>query len=353
MIDTQTTKWITSILLTVSICLLVTSLPGYSHTQAAPATPDVQGTDTAPAQVASCAALTSTPERFAFAVTADMRMFSGPTYDTTQYFRGATEAIVNAGSSAFMVSPGDIDPTTDVMWTITHTMGITYTWYPVVGNHELPVLGEQPYIGANMDWLRAYDYGTVNPGPSGCPETTYSFDHKNAHFVMLNEYCDTAGDTETDGDIPDHLYNWLVNDLDSTDKPHVFVFGHEPAYPQPDADNGRLRHVGDSLDQPDHEANRDRFWSLLESKGVTAYICGHTHNYSGVKIDNVWQLDAGHARGLGDTGARSTFIIVCVDDTAVTFEAHRDDAGGGDYTLMHIGVLTGTYHHLPLVMRSP
>jgi hypothetical protein len=250
-----------------------------------------------------------------------------------------------------MVSPGDIDPTTDVMWTITQTMGITYTWYPVVGNHELPGSGTEPYSGANMDWLRAYDYGPVNPGPSGCPETTYSFDHGNSHFVMLNEYCDTGGDTITDGDIPDHLYNWLVNDLNNTDKTHVFVFGHEPAYPQPDADNGRERHMADSLNL--YPTNRDRFWSLLESKGVTAYICGHTHNYSAVKIDGVWQLDAGHARGIGDTGARSTFLFVRVDGPAVTFEAYRDDAGGGPYTRMHTGILTGTHHYLPLLTGSP
>jgi hypothetical protein len=349
--ESLTTHWSRPILVALSVSLMAASLPRCSPTQAAPMIPDVQHTDAASAQVTSCSALESTPDRFAFAVTADMRKYSGPTYHSTQYFRGATEAIANVGSSAFMVSPGDIDPTIDVVWTITSTLGITYTWYPVVGNHELPDQGDEPYIGANMDWLRAHDYGTVNPGPSGCPETTYSFDYKNSHFVMLNEYCDTGGDTVTDGKIPDHLYNWLITDLDNTDKTHVFVFGHEPAFPQPDADNGRSRHVGDSLDQ--YPTDRDRFWSLLESKGATAYICGHTHNYSAVKIDNVWQLDVGHARGIGDTGARSTFVIVCVDDASVTFEAHRDDASGGDYTLMHVGVLTGTHQHLPLVIRSP
>ncbi len=300
-------------------------------------------------------ALDQETDPFTFAVTADMRNFSGPgTYDTSEYFRGACEAIADVGRGAFMVSPGDIDPTTHVMWTITQTLGITYTWYPVVGNHELPGDGEESYPGANMDWLRAYDYGTVNPGPSGCPETTYSFDYGNSHFVMLNEYCDIGGDTVWDGNVPDHLYNWLVDDLDATDKAHVFVFGHEPAYPQPDADNGRERHVGDSLDKyPD---NRNRFWSLLESEGVVAYICGHTHNYSAVKIGGVWQLDAGHARGMGDDPpaprARSTFILIHVDGPVVIYETYRDDASGSTYTLMHSGVLTGTVYYLPVVMRG-
>jgi hypothetical protein len=269
---------------------------------------------------------------FSFAITADMRVFSGPgQYDTSQYFRGACESLAAQGGGDFMVSPGDIDPPSDVSWTIKSTLGESYTWYPGVGNHELPGAGYESSHGATMDWLRSYAYGTVNPGPSGCPETTYSFDHGNAHFVMLNEYCDASGDTATSGDVPDHVYDWLAEDLEGTDRTHVFVFGHEPAYPQPDADNGRIRHVGDSLDQ--YPANRDRFWSLLGQHGVDAYVCGHTHNHSLVNLDGVWQLDAGHARGLGDTGARSTFVLVRVEGDYVTYEAYRDDANGGPYVL--------------------
>jgi hypothetical protein len=289
---------------------------------------------------------------FAFAVTADMRSYSGPgTYDTSQYYRGAVEAIGALGDSAFMVSPGDIDPPDGVLWTITRTLGITYTWYPVVGNHELPGQGNESAWGANMAWLNSYDYGAVNPGPSGCPTTTYSFDVQNAHFVILNEYCDVTGDDVTSGDVPDHLYNWLAADLSATVQAHIFVFGHEPAYPQPDADNGRERHVGASLDK--HPANRDRFWALLRDRGVAAYICGHTHNYSAVQIDGVWQVDAGHARGLGDTGARSTFLMVHIRGGLVTLGAYRDDANGGAYTLMHGETLFARhYHYLPLVLRS-
>ena len=162
-------------------------------------------------------------------------------------------------------------------------MGTDYLWYPVVGNHELPGDGSEAYLGANMDYLRAYNYdanGTgvppdiVNTGPTGCPETTYSFDYENAHFVVLNEYCDVGGDDVTSGDMPDHLYDWLVADLQGTNKEHIFVFGHEPAYPQPDADNGRERHVGDSLDQ--YPTNRNRFWTLLRNEGVGGlYLRAH------------------------------------------------------------------------------
>ena len=56
---------------------------------------------------------------------------------------------------------------------------------------------------------------------SACEETTYSFDYDNAHFVVLNVYCDENSDIDTsaDGEISDHLYDWLVLDLEATTKP--------------------------------------------------------------------------------------------------------------------------------------
>jgi predicted phosphodiesterase len=287
---------------------------------------------------------------FTFVVTADNRNYTGPgVYDTSQYFRGAMEAIALQGGGDWMISPGDIDPPANSYWTITSTLGTDYLWYPAVGNHELPGAGSEAFYGANMDWLRSYDYdpngsGTppdiVNIGPSGCPTTTYSFDYENAHFVMLNEYCDIGGDTATDGDIPDHLYEWLAADLAATAKPIIFVFGHEPAYPQPDADNGRLRHLGDSLDK--YTAHRDRFWNLLKDERVLVYVCGHTHNYSIIQIDDMWQLDVGHARGAGDTGAPSTFVMIHVDGSIVTYDTYRDTHDGVyDYAdITHTGTLS-------------
>jgi hypothetical protein len=289
---------------------------------------------------------------FSFVVAADMRYFAGPGYyDTPQYFRGAAEAIAAVGGGAFMISPGDIDPPDDVLWTIRQTMGVTYTWYPVIGNHELPGDSQESEYGANLAWLNGYDYGEVNVGPSGCPTTTYSFDHSTAHFVVLNQYCDSSGDDVTTGDVTDHVYEWLASDLESTDKEYVFVFGHEPAYPQPDADNGRLRHLGDSLDE--YPERRDRFWGLLREKGVAAYTCGHTHNYSAVRIEGVWQLDVGHARGIGDTRAMSTFAVIEVGEGFVRYEVYRDDANGGSYTRKHGGYFrTVNEEYLPLVVKG-
>lgn len=268
---------------------------------------------------------------FTFAVTSDIHQFAGSgEYDNSSYFRGAVEAIADHSLSAFMVTAGDMDPPANVLWTVDQVLGSSYRWYPLVGNHDTD-------SAAYTQWLRAFDYGTVQPGPFGCPKTTYSFDYGNTHFVMLNVYCDLAGEDATYGDIPDHLYNWLVTDLQATQKEHILVFGHEPAYPLPDVDTGRVRHEGDSLDaDPVH---RDRFWNLLVSEGVTAYICGHTHNYSLENFNGVWQLNEGITSGLGDVEVPGTFSLIHIDGPVVTYETYRDDMNGGPYTLRYQGFL--------------
>ena len=266
---------------------------------------------------------------FKFVVIADMREYAGSgTYDQSKYFKGVCEAITNLGLNAFTICPGDLDPPDKVNWTIKQYLGDAYVWYPVAGNHEAET-------SSDMRWLRNYNEGgnslpnIVNIGPKGCEETTYSFDYENAHFAVINEYYDGTSDRGTDGDVVDALYDWLAADLAATTKPHIFVIGHEPAYPQPDADNGRVRHLGDSLDK--YPAHRDRFWNLLRERGVLAYICGHSHCYSSIKINGVWQLDVGHCRGAGDTEIPSTLLTIDVvgdNINDVIFKAYRDDHEG-------------------------
>jgi hypothetical protein len=289
---------------------------------------------------------------FSFFIVADIRNYAGlGTYDSSQYFRGAAEDIASFGFDSFIITPGDMDPTQGVYWTITQTLGMNYTWYPVIGNHELPGFSNETNHGENLRWLQSFDYGAVNPGPEGCPKTSYSFDYQSAHFVMLNEYCDENGPDNRDGDISNHIYTWLESDLNNTAQPIVIVIGHEPAFPQPDNDNGRIRHLGDSLDK--YSDNRDRFWDLLKEQRVLAYICGHTHNYSIINIGGVWQIDAGHARGLGDIGAPSTYVRIHVSSSSVWFETFRDNTQGGSYQRRHSGfLLVSKNNYFPLIIND-
>jgi len=50
-----------------------------------------------------------------------------------------------------MVSPGDIDPPENVRRSIIQTLDASYSWYPMMGNHEAESL-------VYMEWLRNFDY---------------------------------------------------------------------------------------------------------------------------------------------------------------------------------------------------
>ncbi len=263
---------------------------------------------------------------FSFAITADMRKYSGKgKYDNDEYFAGVVKAIKRFSKTAFMISPGDIDPPSKVYWTIKKYMGENYLWFPVIGNHEAETKSD-------MEWLLNYHIdknGKIPPnivrwGPENCKKTTYSFDYKNTHFIALNEYCEGYNKLKNSGgNIDKELFEWLEKDLNKTNKKNIFVMGHSPAYPMPDYESVRIRHEKSSLGN--HPKNRTKFWRLLKKRNVIAYICGHTHNYSITDIAGVWQIDAGHSRGIGDMGSKSTFIIIDIQGKNIFYKTYRLD----------------------------
>ena len=192
---------------------------------------------------------------------------------------------VYGNEGEFHIACGDLDPLPGTYETLKDVFGPQIKFYPILGNHDLD------YINWYIDYYNNKLDGNVNPGPLNGEETSYSFDYQNAHFVILNFYFDGESHTGTDGDVVDELYNWLENDLENNTQPFIFLFGHDPAFPE-------NRHVGDSLDQ--YEENRDRFWQLLVDNKASAFFCGHTHYYYSKEIDGVWQIDLGSARETGD-----------------------------------------------------
>lgn len=264
---------------------------------------------------------------FHFTVTADMRGFHTD-------FGNLLQAINDGpGPGAFHISVGDIDNTIpENRAVIDNKFGSTFLWYPIIGNHE-------EESADDMVWLRdEYNNGnslrtalknfTNQDGPTGTAETTYTWNYGRAHFVVLNEYWNggtaAGSDVATDGDVVSALYNWLSANLEANTKPLVFVFGHEPAFPQ-------NRHIGDSLDK--YPTNRNAFWTLLEDKRVQVYFCGHTHSYSKHQEEggNVWQFDAGNA-GNNTDGNGFTYFDVVVSNNRVTVNVYRDPDGSGPGT---------------------
>jgi hypothetical protein len=133
----------------------------------------------------------------------------------------------------------------------------------------------------------------------------------------------------------------------------------------PDIDNNQLRYQEDSLNK--YPKNCYDFHQLLRRFNVIAYICGHTHNTSIAKINEIWQIDVGQARGIESffpdmfvdglsendclrnqykvtfwenaNLARSTFFKIVTGMDKTRIEIYRDDARGGDYSLCHTEIL--------------
>jgi hypothetical protein len=285
-------------------------------------------------------AVAAPPEQttsFSFFVAGDMRKYAGVGYRDPGYFLTALDAMRSVGPGAFIILPGDLDPATAfAREAVTSTLGAACAFYPVIGNHDAESPGTMTYIrGLNAGGTKLPN--VVRRGPPRCEETMYAFDWSDAHVVVLNEYFDGKSDTGADGDVTDATFAWLGEDLSSTTKPFIFVVGHVPAHVFPDMTSGRMRHEGGGLEV--NPAHRDRFWKLLKDRHVTAYFCGHSHNASAKKIDGVWQLDSGAARGKGDTGAPSTFIKITVGDRDCRYEYYRADANGLNYKVALAGSL--------------
>ena len=128
------------------------------------------------------------------------------------------------------------------------------------------------------------------PGLPPYRGSVYSFDYAGCHFVQLNsDYWYSSHPEQRPGNpfgrlLPGQL-DWFEKDVAKAKKSgarHIFVFVHEPAFP-----NGG--HVSDSLwggGKPEGVAARDRFWSAATRAGVTAVFSGHEHNYSRTLIDS-------------------------------------------------------------------
>ena len=133
--------------------------------------------------------------------------------------------------------------------------------YPVRGNHEADA------IGSADAWLSAFTGEDALPtrGPAGEVGFSYAFEVENALFVGLDDYVSL------------HRVNqaWLDAELAASTLPHVFVFGHEPAF--------KSFHT-DCLGSAPLE--RDAFWSSLSRAGAKVYLTAHDHFRDLARIDD-------------------------------------------------------------------
>jgi predicted MPP superfamily phosphohydrolase len=133
--------------------------------------------------------------------------------------------------------------------------------YPVRGNHENDAFGSAEAWKASFTGNRSLP----GNGPAGEEGLSYSFTFKNSLFVAVDEY------------VTIHQANqpWLDSLLTANTLPHVFVFGHEPAF--------KYFHT-DCMD--DVVDARNTFWKSLTKSGAKVYLCGHDHFRDLSRIDD-------------------------------------------------------------------
>lgn len=127
---------------------------------------------------------------------------------------------------------------------------------PIVGNHD---------ANAISSWIQVFGPDIPDDGPSGELDRTYSYTYDNVLVLGLDNYVNAGRVNQA----------WVDSVLAANTRPHVFAFGHMPAF--------KANHT-DCLD--DYPTQRDAFWTSLKNAGARAYFCGHDHFYDHARIDD-------------------------------------------------------------------
>jgi len=143
--------------------------------------------------------------------------------------------------------------------------------YPLRGNHDAE--GVKPAVDptgalskAGWDNIFTGSYSLPGNGPSGEENITFSFTHENTFMVVLDQYGTHSNRVNQ---------NWLDSQFVSNTQPHVFVFGHAPAF--------KVFHSG-CLD--DYPTERNNFWDSIALECGRIYFASHDHLYNHARIDD-------------------------------------------------------------------
>jgi hypothetical protein len=205
--------------------------------------------------------------------------------------------------------------------------------YPIRGNHnDGPERLALPPLPANLEpppgtpermkiaFREAFPESYIpRNGPAGEEGLTYSFGHKNAFIIGLDQY--TGGQHKVN-------QGWLDRQLAENKNPHVFVYGHEPAFETNHKDNLAF-----------FSKERDLFWNSLGKAGGRVYFCGHDHFYNRALIpdsagNEIRQIIVGtgggtlkawagkyadpRVRGEFHDGDHSGYVLVTVEEKKAT-----------------------------------
>jgi hypothetical protein len=166
-------------------------------------------------------------------------------------------------------------------------------FFPVPGNHD--VLGGNGRPNPQLERIYRETWGDLY----------YSFDYRNAHFVVL----DTDYRTES-GRIGTEQIQWLEEDLGKNrDKDHIFVFFHRP-----------LANL----------ENRGALHRLFVQYGVRAVFYGHWHHYEYQEEGGIGYAMTNATGSMGtdipEAGNFHHFILASVRDRDFRFAIVKADS---------------------------
>ncbi|MEZ4775356.1 MAG: metallophosphoesterase [Bacteroidia bacterium] len=215
-------------------------------------------------------------EAFSFAITGDHTEGASGRFD--QIIAG-----VSLIGPAFMIQNGNMiaGKTTDTELLRQQWQAFRQQIRPLDGIQFFPVPGTRDVSGkdGNIKVQKIYQeqWGSLY----------YSFDYKNAHFIVLHS------NDSTEANIAALQTNWLTHDLiKNQEKDHIFVFVHHPAT--------KLR-------------NATEMHRLFAEYGVSAVFCGHAPGYEYSEKDGIAYV---MTNGSGKSGFTDNdfFLLVSVRD---------------------------------------
>jgi 3',5'-cyclic AMP phosphodiesterase CpdA len=284
----------------------------------------------------------ASPE-FEFAIMSDSRAgvgggersFAGVNYHklsrfTIDAYQNGADFVVFSGDlvNGYTTSMDDYHRQLGAWKDATEQVGCYIPIYEVMGNHEslVDVYDDGSSYGIEFD---KQDDGTnksaetifaeefVNPdGGSPDPENTtapsyaenvYYFDYGNTRVIAFNTnywWCshpeDFGGNLE--GYVMDNQLAWIKDVLDAASDDgaieHIFMFAHEPAFPNGghlhDAQwynggesSGNEDYYGNPLNRTHVIERRDALWEAISQDGkVVAVFFGDEHNYNRMSVDD-------------------------------------------------------------------
>jgi len=197
----------------------------------------------------------STDESFSFVVFGDNR-------DGDEIFMALIDKVNQEKNIAFAVNTGDLVPNGSEKGYQNYLKMISsleVQLYNVPGNHDM--------VKGGYKRFKKY-FGPYY----------YSFDHKNSHFIILNNaFKESFGVKQ---------FNWLKKDLVRTKKENIFVFMHKPCFDPSEIFKDHImsgRKVTEEL------------MALFKKHGVDYVLAGHIHGYARAERDGIVYLVTGGA----------------------------------------------------------